>query len=165
MDKHGRSTLKKEYLRRGFDPEWFKCHSIHIHIPEGATPKDGPSAGITLFVALWSMIRHMKEKSNLAMTGELTLTGKVMPIGGLKEKILAARRNGIKEIIIPKRNERDLELLESDVKGDVVFHLVSDIEEVIAIAFPEEHTKILDGDELEEKEKEWLRNMEGKKHD
>lgn len=159
------STLKKEYLRRGFDPEWFKCHSIHIHIPEGATPKDGPSAGITLFVALWSMIRHMKEKSNLAMTGELTLTGKVMPIGGLKEKILAARRNGIKEIIIPKRNERDLELLESDVKGDVVFHLVSDIEEVIAIAFPEEHTKILDGDELEEKEKEWLRNMEGKKHD
>ena len=159
------STLKKEYLRRGFDPEWFKCHSIHIHIPEGATPKDGPSAGITLFVALWSMIRHMKEKSNLAMTGELTLTGKVMPIGGLKEKILAARRNGIKEIIIPKRNERDLELLESDVKGDVDFHLVSDIEEVIAIAFPEEHTKILDGDELEEKEKEWLRNMEGKKHD
>ena len=156
------STLKKEYMLRGFDPSWFKCHSIHIHIPEGATPKDGPSAGITLFVALWSMIRGITEKSDLAMTGELTLTGKVMPIGGLKEKILAARRNGIKEIIIPKRNQRDLELLDAEVKGDVVFHLVSDISEVLSIAFPNESTVRLSDEELKKKEEEWQKGLEKK---
>ena len=142
---------------------------MHIHIPEGATPKDGPSAGITLFTALWSMYREETVKPYLAMTGELTLTGRVMPIGGLKEKILAARRNGIREIIIPERNRTDLEKLDAEVRGDVVFHPVSDISEVIAIAFPEESTRRLDKSILkaleaekrkkaeEEKEKETLK--------
>ena len=163
------SSLKKEAYLRGLDLSFFDDETVHIHIPEGATPKDGPSAGITLFTALWSMFRDETIKPGLAMTGELTLTGRVMPIGGLKEKILAARRNGIKEIIIPERNRTDLDKLDEQVKGDVVFHTVSDISEVIAIAFPEESSKRLDKAILkalkeekrkkaeEEKEKETMR--------
>ena len=163
------SSLKKEAYLRGLDLSFFDEDTVHIHIPEGATPKDGPSAGITLFTALWSMYREETVKPYLAMTGELTLTGRVMPIGGLKEKILAARRNGIREIIIPERNRTDLEKLDAEVRGDVVFHPVSDISEVIAIAFPEESTRRLDKSILkaleaekrkkaeEEKEKETLK--------
>ena len=138
------STLRNEAYLRGLDLDFFNENTVHIHIPEGAVPKDGPSAGITLFTALWSMYRDEVMKSDMAMTGELTLTGKVMPIGGLKEKVLAARRNGIKEIIIPSRNKVDLEKLDSEVKGDIVFHTVSDISEVLALAFPEDGTKHLD---------------------
>ena len=138
------SSLKKEAYLRGLNLEFFDDETVHLHIPEGAVPKDGPSAGITLFTALWSMFRSEPVKEGLAMTGELTLTGHVMPIGGLKEKILAARRNRITEIIIPERNKADLDKLDKEVKGDVVFHLVSDISEVISIAFPEESTKRLD---------------------
>lgn len=137
------SSLKKEAYLRGLDLDFFDEEAVHIHIPEGATPKDGPSAGITLFSALWSMYRDETIKPQLAMTGELTLTGRVMPIGGLKEKILAARRNGIKEIIIPERNKTDLEKLDAEVKGDMTFYPVSDISEVIDIAFPEENSKRL----------------------
>ena len=138
------SSLKKEAYLRGLDLSFFDETAVHIHIPEGATPKDGPSAGITLFTALWSMYRDETIKPYLAMTGELTLTGRVMPIGGLKEKVLAARRNGIKEIIIPEKNRIDLEKLDDEVKGDVLFHPVSDISEVIAIAFPGESSRRLD---------------------
>ncbi len=138
------SSLKKEAYLRGLSLEFFDDETVHLHIPEGAVPKDGPSAGITLFTALWSMFRSEPVKEGLAMTGELTLTGRVMPIGGLKEKILAARRNRITEIIIPERNKADLDKLDKEVKGDVVFHLVSDISEVISIAFPDESTKRLD---------------------
>ncbi len=138
------SSLKKEAYLRGLDLSFFDDETVHLHIPEGAVPKDGPSAGITLFTALWSMYREETVKEGLAMTGELTLTGRVMPIGGLKEKILAARRNRIKEIIIPERNKADLDKLDDEVKGEVVFHLVSDISDVINIAFPEESTKRLE---------------------
>ena len=163
------SSLKKEAYLRGLDLGFFDEETVHIHIPEGAVPKDGPSAGITLFTALWSMYREETIKPSLAMTGELTLTGRVMPIGGLKEKILAARRNGIKEIIIPERNKVDLEKLDQEVRGSVVFHTVSDISQVIDIAFPEESSKRLSKSILkalqeekrkkaeEEKEKETLR--------
>ena len=144
------STVKNEAYLRGLDLDYFEDNTVHIHIPEGAVPKDGPSAGITLFTALWSMFRNETVKPYLAMTGELTLTGQVMPIGGLKEKVLAARRNGIREIIIPEKNRRDLEKLDEEVKGDVVFHPVSDLTEVIAIAFPDESTKRLDGNVLAE---------------
>ena len=142
--------MKNEAYLRGLDLDYFEDNTVHIHIPEGAVPKDGPSAGITLFTALWSMFRNETAKPYLAMTGELTLTGQVMPIGGLKEKVLAARRNGIREIIIPEKNRRDLEKLDDEVKGDVVFHPVSDLTEVIAIAFPDESTKRLDGNVLAE---------------
>ncbi len=151
------SSLKKEAYLRGLDLSYFDNTSVHIHIPDGAVPKDGPSAGITLFTSLWSMYRNIEMKEKMAMTGELTLTGRVSAIGGLKEKILAARRNGIKEIIIPARNKTDLDKLDAEVKGDVVFHPVSDISEVIALAFPEEKTKRLDIaklNELNEKKKQ-----------
>ncbi len=156
------SSLKKEAYLRGLDLSYFENTAVHIHIPDGAVPKDGPSAGITLFTALWSMFRNMTMKQQMAMTGELTLTGRVTPIGGLKEKVLAARRNGIKEIIIPERNKRDLEKLEDEVKGDVIFHPVSDISEVISLAFPEEKTKRLDKVKLIELEDE-RKNKEAEK--
>ena len=144
------SSLKKEAYLRGLDTSYFDNTSVHIHIPDGAVPKDGPSAGITLFTALWSMFRNIKMKDHMAMTGELTLTGRVTPIGGLKEKILAARRNGIKEIIIPARNKTDLDKLSEEVKGSVIFYPVKDISEVISLAFPSEQTKRLDVAKLTE---------------
>ena len=112
-------------------------------MPEGATPKDGPSAGITLTCALYSLLTGQVIKQKLAMTGELTLTGAVMPIGGLREKVLAAKRNGVKEIIIPERNRRDLEELSDDVKEGVTFHPVSQMDEVLAIAFPDDRTSVM----------------------
>ncbi len=158
------SSVKKEAYLRGLDLFFFDDTTVHLHIPEGAVPKDGPSAGITLFTALWSMYREEVMKSDLAMTGELTLTGKVMPIGGLKEKILAARRNRIKEIIIPERNLRDLEKLDDEVKGDIIFHPVSDISEVIEIAFPEEDSRRLERSILKTLEEEKKRKEEERKH-
>ena len=154
------STVKKEAALRGIDPSFFRKHSIHLHVPEGAVPKDGPSAGITMTVALWSMLIDRPEKEHLAMTGELSLTGKVMPIGGLKEKVLAARRNHVREIIIPYKNRRDLSELDEEVTGDIVFHPVSDISEVLEIAFPEDTTRRLSHDELEKAMESW--EKEGK---
>ena len=124
-DAHGIASVK-----------WFETHVIHLHIPEGATPKDGPSAGITMTVALLSLLSGKVIKPKLAMTGELSLTGQVLPIGGLKEKTIAARRNGIKEIIIPAANIRDLEKIPEHVKKGIQFHPVTRMEEVIQYAFP-----------------------------
>ncbi len=135
--------LKRTAERRGIDRAWFEQNNVHLHIPEGATPKDGPSAGITLTCALYSLLTDQVIKDHLAMTGELTLTGKVMPIGGLREKVLAAKRNGIKTIIIPKRNERDLKELTEDVRQGVDFHLVSEMDEVLRIAFPDDKTVLM----------------------
>ena len=154
------SSLKKEAYLRGLDLSFFEDTTVHLHIPEGAVPKDGPSAGITLFTALWSMYREETIKEGLAMTGELTLTGSVMPIGGLKEKVLAARRNMIREIIIPEKNIRDLEKLDPEVKGDVIFHPVSDISQVIEIAFPNEDSKRLERSILRTLEEERKRREE-----
>jgi ATP-dependent Lon protease len=123
--------------RYGVDAEWFDKHIIHLHIPEGATPKDGPSAGITMATALLSLLRGKRIKERLAMTGELSLMGKVLPIGGLKEKTIAARRNKIKDIIIPSRNKRDLDEIPDYVKKGIEFHPVETMEEVLAIALPD----------------------------
>lgn len=123
-DAHGIASVK-----------WFESHVIHLHIPEGATPKDGPSAGITMTVALLSLLSGKVIKPKLAMTGELSLTGQVLPIGGLKEKTIAARRNGIKEIIIPAANIRDLEKIPEHIKKGIQFHPVTRMEEVIQKAF------------------------------
>ncbi|MGP1415016.1 MAG: endopeptidase La [Treponema sp.] len=114
---------------------WFENHIIHLHLPEGATPKDGPSAGITMTVAMVSLLLGKTIKENLAMTGELSLTGQVLAIGGLKEKTIAARRNGIKEIIIPSSNLRELEEIFPQVKEGITFYPVKRIEEVIDIVF------------------------------
>ena len=126
---------RKFVLERGVkDAKWFEDNIVHLHIPEGATPKDGPSAGITMATTFVSLLLDKKIKPNLAMTGELSLTGQVLPIGGLREKTVAAKRNKIKTIIIPKANERDLEDIPEHVKQGIKFIPVSDVREVLEIA-------------------------------
>jgi ATP-dependent Lon protease len=123
--------------RYGIQSDYFEGRQIHLHIPEGATPKDGPSAGVTMATALLSLVLGKKIKDRLAMTGELSLTGQVLPIGGLREKTVAAKRNKIREIIIPKANAKDLDEIPEHVKKGLVFHPVERMEEVIAIALGE----------------------------
>ena len=123
--------------RYGVDSGWFERNHIHLHIPEGATPKDGPSAGITMATALLSLMREKIVTPRLVMTGELSLTGQVLPIGGLKEKTIAARRNKAKHIIFPKQNERDLDEIPDHVKKGIDFHPVERYEEVLSLALPD----------------------------
>ena len=115
--------------------KFFQEHIIHIHVPEGATPKDGPSAGITMASSLYSLITKKIIKQSIAMTGELTLSGQVFPIGGLKEKVIAAKRAKIKKIIIPKENQKDLEEIPYYIKRGLKFHFVEEMSDVIKIAF------------------------------
>ncbi|HCB38416.1 MAG TPA: endopeptidase La [Gammaproteobacteria bacterium] len=118
----------------GISPEFHDKNDIHIHVPEGATPKDGPSAGIGMCTALVSVLTNIPVRSNVAMTGEITLRGQVLPIGGLKEKLLAAHRGGITTIIIPKENERDLKEIPDNIKEDLDIHCVKWIDEVLELA-------------------------------
>jgi len=121
--------------RYGIDPEIFKSSDIHVHVPAGAIPKDGPSAGITMAAALVSMLTERRIRPNLAMTGEITLTGQVLPIGGIKEKVLAAKRSGVREVIMPFENEVNVkEDLKSEQIGDIKLHFVHTVEEVMEIA-------------------------------
>ena len=140
------ATIALEYLKANADlyninPEVFDNYNIHIHIPEGATPKDGPSAGITMLTSLVSSLTQCRVKKNLAMTGEITLRGKVLPVGGIKEKILAAKRAGIKEIILCKDNQNDIEEIKEDYLKGLTFHYVTDMEEVIKLAITDEKVK------------------------
>ncbi|MCR5288386.1 MAG: endopeptidase La [Treponema sp.] len=129
--------VRSKVIEKGIKtPEWFERNTIHLHIPEGATPKDGPSAGITMATTFMSLFTGQVIKPNLAMTGELSLTGQVLPIGGLREKTVAARRNGIKTILIPKGNVRDLDEIPSHVKSGIKFIPVSHVEEVMELVFP-----------------------------
>ena len=123
--------------RYGIGADYFEGRQIHLHIPEGATPKDGPSAGITMATALLSLVLGRRIKDRLAMTGELSLTGQVLPIGGLREKTVAAKRNKIRDIIIPMGNEKDVEDIPEQVKKGITFHPVERMEDVIAIALGE----------------------------
>ncbi|HXI39899.1 MAG TPA: endopeptidase La [Bryobacteraceae bacterium] len=121
--------------RYGIDPELFKSSDIHVHVPAGAIPKDGPSAGITMAAALVSMLTERRIRPNLAMTGEITLTGQVLPIGGVKEKVLAAKRSGVREVILPFENEVNVkEDLKSEQIGDIKLHYVRTVEEVMELA-------------------------------
>ncbi len=130
------SWVKQYALKHALvDEKWFENKHIHLHVPEGATPKDGPSAGITMAIALLSLIKNKPIKKNIAMTGELSLTGQVLAIGGLREKTVAAIRNQIKQIIIPKSNLRDLDEIPEIVKNKVVFSPVRSFEEVIELLF------------------------------
>jgi ATP-dependent Lon protease len=121
----------------GLETEWFEKNHIHLHIPEGATPKDGPSAGITMATALLSLLRGKIITGQMVMTGELSLTGQVLPIGGLKEKTIAARRNKAKHIIIPQQNVRDLDDIPDYVKKGIEFHPVERFDQVLALALPD----------------------------
>jgi ATP-dependent Lon protease len=117
------------------DPEIFKTSDIHVHVPAGAIPKDGPSAGITMAAALLSMLTNRLLRSNLAMTGEITLTGQVLPVGGIKEKVLAAKRSGVREVILPLENEVNVrEDLKTEQIGDMKLHFVKTMEEVVELA-------------------------------
>ena len=114
---------------------------MHIHVPEGAIPKDGPSAGITMVTSLVSTFTRRKVKSNLAMTGEITLRGKVLPVGGIKEKILAAKRAGIREIVLCEENRKDVEEINQTYVEGLTFHYVADIMQVIDTALLDEKVK------------------------
>ena len=121
--------------RVGLEPEWFAEHDIHIHVPAGAVPKDGPSAGITMATAIASLARGEAVSEDVGMTGEITLTGQVLPIGGLREKVLAAQRAGLKRVIMPRENEPDLDDLPQETRDELSFVLVDSIEEVLESAF------------------------------
>lgn len=127
------------------DPMFYSTKDIHIHAPEGAVPKDGPSAGITMATALYSALSNKKVRHDVAMTGEITLRGKVLPIGGLNEKSMAAYKNGVKTVIIPKENSRDLAEIDEEVKNNVTFVPVSDIKEVLKIAVLDKTEKTSSG--------------------
>jgi ATP-dependent Lon protease len=125
-------THAKEY---GIDPDFFKNAEMHVHVPSGAIPKDGPSAGVTMAAAMASELTGRPVRGDLAMTGEITLSGRVLPVGGIKEKVLAARRVGIREVILPKQNAKNInEDLTPELRHDLMVHLISSIEEVIALA-------------------------------
>jgi ATP-dependent Lon protease len=123
------------------EPELFDKWNVHIHVPEGATPKDGPSAGITMLTALTSAFTQRKVKSRLAMTGEITLRGKVLPVGGIKEKILAAKRSSINDIILSEENRKDFNEIPEDYIKGINFHFVSQMTEVLELALLKEKVK------------------------
>jgi ATP-dependent Lon protease len=144
MKESGRAALsyaKAQHGQLGIPGEALDDREVHIHVPAGAVPKDGPSAGITMATALVSALSGRKVRRDVAMTGELTLTGRVLPIGGLKEKILGAVRAGITEIILPKENEADLEDIPEEVAENLTFHCVEDLDSVISIALVNERRK------------------------
>ncbi|WMI67508.1 endopeptidase La [Mangrovimonas sp. YM274] len=133
------ATIAMEYIKahaEEFDinPDVFDKYNVHIHVPEGATPKDGPSAGVTMLTSLVSLFTQRKVKNSLAMTGEITLRGKVLPVGGIKEKILAAKRARIKEILLCEENRRDIEEIKAEYLKGLKFHYVTDMSEVLKLA-------------------------------
>jgi ATP-dependent Lon protease len=137
MQESARAALS--YVRSraemyGADPDFYEKKDIHVHIPEGAIPKDGPSAGITMATSILSAVTNIACRKDLAMTGEITLRGKVLPVGGIKEKLLAAYRAGITTIILPRENEKDLDDLPDEIRTVLECHLVDDVDEVVRLA-------------------------------
>jgi ATP-dependent Lon protease len=131
------TCIKSRAERLGINLDFIRKRDLHIHVPEGAIPKDGPSAGITIAAAMASALMRVPVRKNVAMTGEITLRGKVLPIGGVKEKLLAAHRFGIDTIILPKDNEKDLPEVPEEVRNVMTINLVETIDEVIALALEE----------------------------
>ena len=140
------ATIAMEYIKAnaeqlGIPTDVFNKYNVHIHVPEGATPKDGPSAGVTMLTSLVSLYTQRKVKKNLAMTGEITLRGKVLPVGGIKEKILAAKRAHIKEILLCEDNRRDIEEIKPDYLKGLTFHYVKDMSQVLELALTKQKVK------------------------
>ena len=134
------ATLAYEYIKTnaeslGINADELEEKNMYIHVPEGATPKDGPSAGVTMFTAMLSTLKRKEVKSNVAMTGEITLRGTVLPVGGIKEKILAAKRATITDIILSEANRRDIEDIKSDYLDGLQFHFVENMSEIPSLAF------------------------------
>jgi ATP-dependent Lon protease len=128
------SLVKARSRELGIEPEVLEKSDIHVHVPAGATPKDGPSAGVAMFVALASLLTARPVRSDVAMTGEISLRGLVLPIGGVKEKVLAALRAGISTVILPERNRRDLEEIPSDARDKLEFVWVERVDDALAAA-------------------------------
>jgi ATP-dependent Lon protease len=119
----------------GVDPQFYKDSEIHLHVPSGAIPKDGPSAGVTMVTALASALSGRPVRSDLAMTGEITLSGRVLPVGGIKEKVLAAQRAGVRQLVLPRPNEKDVkEDLTKELRDDVVIHYADHMDDVLRLA-------------------------------
>ena len=140
------ATIALEYIKSnaetlGLNQEIFEKYNVHIHVPEGATPKDGPSAGITMLTSLVSLFTQRKVKKSLAMTGEITLRGKVLPVGGIKEKILAAKRARIREIMLCEENKQDIEEIKPEYLKGLTFHYVTEMSDVLALALTQEKVK------------------------
>ena len=128
------TVVRSRALLLGISKNFFEKHDIHIHVPDGATPKDGPSAGVGMCTALVSVLTHLPVRADFAMTGEITLRGEVLAVGGIKEKLLAAHRGGIKSVIIPSENEKDLKEIPDNIKADLIIHPVRWIDEVFTLA-------------------------------
>ena len=140
------ALLALEYIRAhadrlGIDMRIFENYNLHVHVPEGAVPKDGPSAGITMATSIASALTQRKVRSSLAMTGEITLRGKVLPVGGIREKILAAKRAGIKDIVLCTDNRKDIEEIPAEYLKGLTFHYAADIQEVLDFALLSEKVK------------------------
>jgi ATP-dependent Lon protease len=127
------SFVRSRAKELGLDPEFLKKMDLHLHVPKGGTPKDGPSAGVTMFSAVASLLLHCAVRKDVAMTGEITLRGSVLPVGGIKEKLLAAHRAGIREVLLPARNERDLEDVPKDVRDEMKVSFISRVDQVLPL--------------------------------
>src|SRR5436309_13581193 len=128
------SWVRSHAVQLGLDPTWFSDHDIHVHVPAGAVPKDGPSAGITMATAIVSLVRGQPVSDDVAMTGEITLTGQVLQIGGVREKVLAAQRAGIRRVVLPRENEADLEDLPPETREEIKFIPADTVDEVLGAA-------------------------------
>lgn len=137
------TVVRSRAAELGITPDFYEKHDIHIHVPEGATPKDGPSAGIGMCSALVSMLTGIPIRKDVAMTGEITLRGQILPIGGLKEKLLAARRAGITQVIIPDENRQELKEIPESVYQGIEIHPVNWIDEVLRLALVRMPTPLL----------------------
>jgi ATP-dependent Lon protease len=140
------ATIALEYIKAnaellGLNPDMISKYNIHLHVPEGATPKDGPSAGIAMLTSLVSVFSQKRVKKNMAMTGEITLRGKVLPVGGIKEKILAAKRANIKELILCHENKSDIDEIKAEYIEGLTFHYVKEMSEVLKIAITDQKVK------------------------
>ncbi|MEK6610226.1 MAG: S16 family serine protease, partial [Gemmatimonadota bacterium] len=147
MKESARAALtyaKTHAEKLGIPPEAIRDRDVHIHVPAGAIPKDGPSAGVTMATALISALTGRPARHDVAMTGEVTLSGRVLPIGGLKEKVLGAARAGILEIVLPRENEPELDDLPDEVRRTLIFHPVDDLEEVLQVALLSREAKVVD---------------------
>jgi ATP-dependent Lon protease len=134
------SWFRAHAAQYGVDPLFYKDAEIHLHVPSGAIPKDGPSAGVTMVTALASALSGRPVRGDIAMTGEITLSGRVLPVGGIKEKVLAARRHGINEVILPRQNQKDVnEDLTEEMRRGLIVHYVDEMPEVLSRALASPH--------------------------